>query len=320
MTRHPSIAAAPAAAASRASSPAVAGSGRVLGPILGPVVCLVLGLAVAVPAHTAAQAQEPGDVVARVGDATVTEADIAFASRDFADQLRQVPPTEWRAILTDVMVDMQVMANAARAAGIDKEEDFAAQVAFLTTRALRNAYLAREVEQKVTDADVQAAYYKEFANYAGEEERRARHILVETKEAAEAIIKELEGGADFATLASTKSTGPSGPNGGDLGYFTRGQMVEPFETAAFALEVGQFSKEPVETQFGWHVIKVEDARKQPAPELDAVRDRIRQELLRARYAQVMDELKANTTIEVIGAATAPGTASEPATGDAPKAD
>ncbi|MBA5778706.1 peptidylprolyl isomerase [Stappia sp. F7233] len=244
-------------------------------------------------------AQEAGDVVARVGDSEVTEADLAFASQDFATQLQQLPPTQWRGVLTDIVVDMEVMANAAKAAGIDKEEDFQRQLDFLKLRALRNAYLVREVENKVTDADVKAAYDQEFENYSGEDEISASHILLKTKEEAEAAIKELEGGKDFAELAKEKSTGPSGPNGGSLGYFTRGQMVKPFEDAAFELEVGAITKQPVETQFGWHVIKVEDKRTQPAPELPAVSERIRQDLLRNRYAEVMEKLKAETKIEIL---------------------
>ncbi|SDU37827.1 peptidylprolyl isomerase [Stappia sp. ES.058] len=246
-----------------------------------------------------AQAQEPGDTVATVGDSVITEADIAFASQDFSKQLANVPPAQWRQVLTDIVVDMQLMANAAKDAGIDTEDDFERQVEFLTMRALRNAFLVREVENKVTDEQVQAAYDKEFADYAGEDERKARHILLETRDEAEAVIAALEEGGDFAELAKEKSTGPSGSNGGDLGYFARGRMVKEFGEAAFALEVGEFTKEPVQTQFGWHVIKVEDARKQPAPELADVRDRLRQDLLRARYAEVMDGLKAKTTIEVV---------------------
>ncbi|WP_186385912.1 MULTISPECIES: peptidylprolyl isomerase [unclassified Stappia] len=264
-------------------------------------------------AATGAAAQEPGDVVAKVGDTEVTEADIAFASQDFADQLSQVPPTQWRKILTDVVVDMTVLANAAREAGIAEEDAFKRQVEFLTMRALRNAYLAREIEGKLSEEALQAAYDKEFANYQGEDERRARHILVKTREEAEAVIAELDGGADFADVAKEKSIDPMGSNGGDLGYFTRGRMVKDFEDAAFALEVGAYSKEPVESQFGWHVIKVEDARKQPAPELSEVRERLRQQLLRARYTEVLEDLKSKTSIEVM-AAPAPAEG-----GEAPKA-
>ncbi|QGZ34994.1 peptidylprolyl isomerase [Stappia indica] len=276
-------------------------------------------------ATSGALAQEPGDVVAKVGDTEVTEADIAFASQDFADQLSQVPPTQWRKILTDVVVDMNVLANAAREAGIQDEEAFKRQVEFLTMRALRNAYLAREIEGKITDQAVQEAYDKEFANFEGEDERKARHILMKTKEEAEAVIAELDGGADFAEVAKAKSTGPSGPNGGDLGFFTRGRMVKEFEDAAFALEVGAYTKEPVETQFGWHVIKVEEARKQPAPALADVRDQLRQQLLRARYAEVLADLKAKTSIEVMVEETPAEAGEAPAEGgeapaEAPKAE
>lgn len=261
------------------------------------------------------QATDPAGVVAKVGEDTVTEADIAFASQDFSEQLSQVPPTQWRKVLTDVVVDMKVLANAAEAAGIADEDGFKRQVEFLTMRALRNAYLAREIEGKVSEEAVQAAYDKEFADYAGEEERKASHILLKSKEEAEAVIAELDGGRDFAELAKEKSTGPSGPNGGDLGYFTRGRMVPEFEKAAFELEVGKHSAEPVETQFGWHVIKIEDARKQPAPDLADVRDRLRQQLLRARYSEVLEELKAKTTIEVTATEAPAAEGETPATGD-----
>lgn len=275
-------------------------------------------------AGTAALAQEqatdPAGVVAKVGEDTVTEADIAFASQDFSEQLSQVPPTQWRKVLTDVVVDMKVLANAAEEAGIADEDGFKRQVEFLTMRALRNAYLAREIEGKVSEEAVQAAYDKEFADYAGEEERKASHILLKSKEEAEAVIAELDGGRDFAELAKEKSTGPSGPNGGELGYFTRGRMVPEFEKAAFELEVGKHSAEPVETQFGWHVIKIEDARKQPAPDLADVRDRLRQQLLRTRYSEVLEELKAKTTIEVTAAEGETPAAGGEASGEAPKAD
>ena len=111
----------------------------------------------------------------------------------------------------------------------------------------------------------------------------ARHILVKTKEEAEAIIKELDAGADFAKLAKEKSTGPVRPEGGDLGFFSPGQMVPAFEKAAFALKAGKYTKEPVKTQFGWHVIKVEEKRNAPPPEFDQVKDQVRQLVLREKY-------------------------------------
>ncbi len=251
---------------------------------------------------SSASADEGAEVVAKVGDGVVTEADIAFAAQDFSGQLQRVPPAQWKKVLTDVVVDMKVMAEAATAEGIADDPDFKRQVSFLTMRALRNAYFVKEVEDKITEADVKAAYDKQFADFEGEIEVQARHILLKTKEEAEAVIKELDSGADFAELAKEKSTGPSGPAGGDLGYFTKGRMVKPFDDAVFAMETGDYTKEPVETQFGWHVIKVEDKRNQPAPAFSEVADQLRQELARARFEKVMADLKAKTKIEIIPAA------------------
>ena len=111
------------------------------------------------------------------------------------------------------------------------------------------------------------------------------------------VISQLEGGADFAELAKTHSTGPSGPNGGDLGYFTTGQMVPAFEQAAFALETGAFTKQPVKTQFGWHVIYLEDRRATPAPSLSEVEARLRDEMAREIEVDYIKTLTSDATVE-----------------------
>ncbi|WP_417687857.1 peptidylprolyl isomerase [Roseibium sp.] len=244
-------------------------------------------------------AAEPDDVVAKVGTAEITEADLAFAAQDLGQDLQRFPPAQWRAILLDVLVDMELLGQAARAEGIDKDADFQKQMEFITLRALRNAYLAQKIDGVISDEDVQSAYDKQYAEYVGPEEMKARHILVKEKAEAEAIIAELEGGADFVELAKTKSTGPSGPNGGDLGYFTKGQMVPPFEEATLKLEKGAFTKEPVETQFGWHVILLEDKRQQEKPAFEAVSANLRQQLIRDLYTKTMDELKAEHPVEIL---------------------
>ncbi|TYC53462.1 peptidylprolyl isomerase [Rhodobacterales bacterium] len=252
-------------------------------------------------------AAEPDDVVAKVGDAEITEADIAFAAKDLGQQLQRFPPAQWRQLLIDAVVDMELLAKAAKEDGLDQDPDFKRQVEFLELQALRNAYLTQKLGGEISDEDIQAAYDKEYGDYVGEDEINARHILVKDKAEAEAIIKELDEGADFSELAKTKSTGPSGPNGGDLGYFTKGQMVKPFEDAVFELEPGSYTKEPVETQFGWHVIKLEDKRAQEKPTLEEVADTLRQQIFRERYEEKMAQLKADTTIEVIDAAPEPAT-------------
>lgn len=248
---------------------------------------------------SAAHAAEPGDVVAKVGDAEITEGDIAFAAEDLGEELRRFPPAQWKGILTDVLVDMHLLANAARAEGIDKDPDFQKQIDFLTLRALRNAYITRKVEKSITEEALKASYEKELGNFKGVEEINARHILVKTAEEAKAVVAALDGGADFAELAMEKSTGPSGPKGGDLGYFGKGQMVKPFEEAAFALEKGAYTKEPVETQFGFHIIKLEDKRTQPAPPFEQMEANLRQQMVRDKYTQLMEELKAKHPVEIL---------------------
>lgn len=265
---------------------------RPLHSIMVPALALMLGT-------SAVAAAEPDDVIAKVGETEITEADIAFAAQDLGQELQRFPPSQWRGILLDVIVDMELLAQAARDADIDKDPDFQKQLDFLTLRALRNAYIAQKIEGGVSDEDVKAAYDEQFANFEGDEEINARHILVKEKAEADAIVAELQGGADFAELAKEKSTGPSGPNGGDLGFFVRGQMVGPFEEAAFALEPGAFTTEPVQTQFGWHVIKLEEKRKKPKPTLEDVSAGLRQQLTRERYAKVMEDLKADVTVEII---------------------
>ncbi|MEP4032103.1 peptidylprolyl isomerase, partial [Roseibium polysiphoniae] len=214
-------------------------------------------------------------------------------------ELQRFPPAQWRAILLDVLVDMELLAQAAKTAEIDKDADFQKQVDFLTLRALRNAYLAQKIDGAVSDDDLKAAYEKEYADFEGPEEMKARHILVKEKAEAEAVIEQLEGGADFAELAKEKSTGPSGPNGGDLGFFAKGQMVPAFEEAALKLETGSFTDEPVETQFGWHVILLEEKRRQEKPTFEAVSANLRQQLIRDLYTKTMDELKAEHPVEIL---------------------
>lgn len=264
-----------------------------------PVQTLAVSLMALSLGSVSLSAAEPGDVVAKVGEAEITEADLAFAAKDLGQELQRFPPAQWRQLLLDAVVDMELLAQAARQDGLDQDPDFQKQMEFLELQALRNAYLSQKIGDAISDEDLQAAYDAEFADFEGAEEVNARHILVKEKAEAEELIKELDGGADFAELAREKSTGPSGPNGGDLGFFGRGQMVPPFDEAVFALDPGTYTKEPVETQFGWHVIKLEGERKQEKPALEEVANGLRQQLFRDRYEAKMAELKGAATVEVL---------------------
>jgi peptidyl-prolyl cis-trans isomerase C len=151
----------------------------------------------------------------------------------------------------------------------------------------------------VSDADIKARYEQEIAAVPPEEEISARHILLETEEAAKAVIAELDAGKDFAELAKEKSTGPSAAQGGDLGFFTKGRMVPEFEAAAFEITPGEYGKEPVKTQFGWHVIKVEERRETAPPAFEEVADQVRQLVMRERYAELIRTARSETEIDVL---------------------
>ncbi|WP_208347425.1 peptidylprolyl isomerase [Pseudaestuariivita rosea] len=155
-------------------------------------------------------------------------------------------------------------------------------------------------ESAITDEAVQKLYDETYVNADPEQEYQAAHILVETEEEAIEIKGQLDEGADFATLAQEKSTGPSGPNGGDLGWFGAGMMVQPFEDAVVALEAGQVS-DPVQTQFGWHVIKLNETRVKSAPALDDVRAELETQVQRdavdARLAELREQAEITTSEE-----------------------
>ena len=174
-------------------------------------------------------------------------------------------------------------------------------MAFLQQRALHSELIDKDVGAKITDEEIRARYDKQMADTPPVNEVKARHILVKTKEEAEAIIKQLDGGAEFEKLANEHTTDPSGKtSGGDLGYFAPGQMVPEFEKAAFALEVGDYTKEPVQSQFGWHVIKVEDKRAQQPPAFDAgqgpdPQPRLPREIFRAWSSDLRKAAKVDIT-------------------------
>lgn len=259
------------------------------------------------PATTEAPAVTPDTVVATVGGETVTEADIAFAAEDLQQELAQMPPEDRKAFLLTVLIDMKVMAKAARDAQMDQTDIFKRRLSYLEERALRRAFFSEKIAAGVTDEAVQAAYDQFVAGFQPQDEVHARHILVATREDAEAVKAELATGKPFDQLAKEKSTDPSAAqNGGDLGFFRRGQMVKPFEDAAFALtEPGQVS-EPVESQFGWHIIKLEEKRQSTPPTLDELRPQLQQQVMFQAFEETVGALKDGITIEIPDPALAAG--------------
>ncbi len=245
-----------------------------------------------------AQAQED-KVVATVAGQPITEADLAQALSDLDQQFARLPEEQKRAAALSAVIEIKLLAAEAKAKGFDKSAEFQRRMAFLEERALHSEVIENEVAAKITDEDIRKRYDAEIAATPAANEVRARHILVKTKEEADAIVKQLDGGANFEEIAKEKSGDPgSGAQGGDLGWFGAGQMVPEFEKAAFALEPGAYTKEPVQSQFGWHVIKVEDKRAKQPPAFEQVKEQFRSLLLRERYFALVKELRAAGQVEV----------------------
>ena len=244
-----------------------------------------------------ASAEETSPVVATIDGSPITEADMSDAAAVLADTLQQYPPADRGPIVLDFLVNQKLMAAAATRDSLQDTPAFAQRMALARERELRDAYFEKAVRNAIGEDEIKEAYAKVEAEAATQFELRASHILVETKEAAEGVVKELEGGADFAELAKQKSIGPSAKNGGDLDFFGRGDMAPAFFAAASALDPGQIS-EPVQTDFGWHVIKMTEKRKASAPPLEAVREQIVQFLVRQKFIAVITELKAAAKIEI----------------------
>jgi peptidyl-prolyl cis-trans isomerase C len=267
---------------------------------------LTLGPAAAQDATAPAAAITPQTVVATVGGETITEADIAFAAEDLAQELQQMPPDQRKAFLVTVLIDMKVMAKAARDQQMDQTDAFKQRLRYLEDRALRRAYFGEKIATGVTPEALQAAYATLTASFQGQEEVHARHILVASQDEASAIKAELDGGKDFAELAREKSTDPSAQqNGGDLGFFAKGMMVKPFEDAAFAMNAGDVSA-PVQSDFGWHVIKVEEKRTSQPPTLEQVAPQLQQQVMFQNFEAAVAALKQGITIDIPDAALAEG--------------
>jgi peptidyl-prolyl cis-trans isomerase C len=246
-----------------------------------------------------ALAQDAKDpVIAKIDGVEITQSDLNLAIENLDPQLAQLPDDKKKLAALSTVIDAKVIAEKARAEKIEDTQDFKNRLEFIVDRELHNAYFKKHVVDAITDADVKARYDAEIAKLPPVEEVRARHILVKTEDEAKTVIKELGEGKDFAELAKAKSTDPNKSDGGDLGYFKKGMMVPEFETAAFAMNKGDVSKVPVKTQFGFHVIKMEDKRLAPPPPFEQVKDQVKQIVLRDKYMELLKTTKAAAKVEI----------------------
>ncbi|WP_419905922.1 foldase protein PrsA [Kiloniella sp.] len=241
-------------------------------------------------------------VMAKVGDLEIRRSEVL----KFAESIPNIPQAQIELILPELVgqvVDLKLISQKADASGLEKDPEVQKRISDIKERILVEVYLNRELEKEVTDAAVEKAYQDYLLENPAVREVSARHILVEDEETGKDLIKQLDAGADFVVLAQEHSTGPSGPGGGDLGFFRAEQMVKPFSDAAFAMKPGEHSAAPVQSKFGWHVIKVEDERDSEQPAKETLDGQLRGELSRTAYEAIVEGLKTGVEIEIVGAET-----------------
>jgi len=217
---------------------------------------------------------KPDPVVARVDGSVIRLSDVRAARSQLDPRLAKLPLARIYRPLLEQVIRQKLIANAGRKQNLHKDEQIVRQLALIEDRLIQSVYMNKKIRGTVTPEAIKKRYDAYLKTQKSGAEVRARHILVKTEAEALKVIADLKKGADFAKLASQKSTGPSKVQGGDLGWFAKGEMVPEFDKVVFKLKKGEYTKKPVRTQFGWHVIKVEGKRKKAAPKLAAVRNQL----------------------------------------------
>lgn len=270
-------------------------------------------LALFLPLGMPALAQQPepsaDEPIATVNGDPITYADVALADEEMGAALARLEPEVRFQYLLGMLIDRRVVAQAAREKHVDDDPQVKRRQDYFNEKALRDVYWVQLMQDKVTDEAVKAYYDENIAKAPAEKEAHARHILVPTKEEAEKVAAEIAGGKSFEDAAKEHSQDPGSPDDGDLGWFRRGDMVAEFGDAVFAMKPGEISG-PIQTQFGWHVIQLVELRDLAKPALEEAREDIVRTIAREEGQKLMEKLRADAKIEIVGAESA----SPPASG------
>jgi peptidyl-prolyl cis-trans isomerase C len=278
--------------------------------------CLAMALFAAAPLVRA----EDNPVLAKVNGSEIRQSDMAIAEEELGPSLEKMDPATKQENLLAFLIDMKIVSKAAEDKKVENSDEFKRRLAFARNRLLMDSLLAQEGKAATTDEAEKKVYDDAAKQISGEQDVHARHILVETEDEAKAVKAELDKGADFAELAKKKSKDPGASDGGDLGFFTKDQMVPEFSAVAFALEPGKIS-DPVKSQFGWHIIKVEEKRNRKPPEFDQVKSQIEAYVTRKAQADYVAKLREGAKIERMDqAANTPAATPDAAKPDAKASD
>lgn len=258
----------------------------------------VLGLAAAAMLFAAPARSQDDPLIAKVNGVEIRQSDLTMAEEDLGQNIPpQIQGDAKKDYLVAYLTDVILVAKAAEAKKVQDTKDFKARLTYNRNKLLMESILQSEAKAAITPDATKKVYEEAVKQMGDEQEVRARHILVPSEDEAKAILAELKKGTDFAELAKQKSKDPgAAAEGGDLGYFTKEQMVPEFADVAFKLDKGQLS-DPVKSQFGWHIIKVEDKRKKPAPEFAQVKDQVETYVQRKAQAEFITKLREGAKVE-----------------------
>ena len=236
-------------------------------------------------------------IVANVNNEDISLETMIHAMNELPPEIQSQPFMSYYEDLLERVIDIKLFAQEGKKMKLDEEPSVRAAIDFVIEKVLMQAFLSKYVQENIKEENIKASYINFIADETSREEIKASHILMDTESEAIDVINMLNDGDDFAELAKNKSTGPSGPSGGDLGWFKRGQMVPPFEKAAFSLNKNEISQRPVQTQFGWHVIKIFDKRIPEAPSYESMKNKLIQDLERKIVSKKIQDLRNDALIE-----------------------
>ena len=242
-------------------------------------------------------AADDDPVVATVNGTKILKSMLVTAQQLLPEQYQKIPLMQIYPALVDTVIDMKLSAADARKRRLHKTKEFKVLMSRVEDQMLQRTVLQAEMDKALTEEALKRRYDALIADEKSSTEVHARHILVKTKEEANDIIEQLQNGASFEVTAKEKSTGPSATSGGDLGFFGKGQMVPEFEKAAFSLRKGKFTDTPVKTQFGWHIIKLEDRRKSEPPSFESIKQKLQTEISQETGAEYVSGLRKEAKIE-----------------------
>ena len=236
-------------------------------------------------------------IVANVNNEDISLETMIHAMNELPPEIQSQPFMSYYEDLLERVIDIKLFAQEGKKMKLNEEPSVRAAIDFVIEKVLMQAFLSKYVQENIKEENLKASYNNFIADETSREEIKASHILMDTESEAIDVINMLNDGDDFAELAKNKSTGPSGPSGGDLGWFKRGQMVPPFEKAAFSLNKNEISQRPVQTQFGWHVIKIFDKRIPEAPSYENMKSKLIQGLERKIVSKKIQDLRNDALIE-----------------------